>query len=45
MDRINRQSRGALPTARQAGNNAYAMRRSHLSPAYTTDWHQLPPVS
>ncbi|MCK7546179.1 DUF4113 domain-containing protein [Marinobacter bryozoorum] len=45
MDQVNRQSRGALTTARQAGNKAYAMRRSRLSPAYTTDWHQLPPVS
>lgn len=40
MDQVNRQSRGALTTARQAGNKAYAMRRSHLSPAYTTDRHQ-----
>lgn len=44
MDQINRRSRGALTTARQAGNNAYAMRRSHLSPAYTTNWRQLPVV-
>ena len=44
MDQVNRQSRGALTTARQAGNNAYAMRRSHLSPAYTTNWRQLPVV-
>lgn len=44
MDQVNRQSRGGLTTARQAGNKAYAMRRSHLSPAYTTDWRHLPVV-
>lgn len=45
MDQVNRRSRGTLITARQAGNKAYAMRRAHLSPAYTTNWHQLPGVS
>ncbi|WP_281242323.1 DUF4113 domain-containing protein [Halopseudomonas yangmingensis] len=28
--------------AREAGPAAYAMRRGHLSPAYTTDWEALP---
>lgn len=45
MDQVNRQSSGALTTARQAGNKAYVMRREHLSPAYTTNWHQLPRVT
>ena len=44
MDQVNRESRGALTTARQAGKKAYVMRRSHLSPAYTTDWRYLPVV-
>lgn len=44
IDRVNRQSRGGLTTARQAGSKAYAMRLSHLSPAYATDWRHLPVV-
>jgi DNA polymerase V len=44
MDEINRKSRVKVCSARQAGPAAYAMRREHLSPAYTTDWSQLPTV-
>jgi len=44
MDEINRKSRVKVCSARQAGPPAYAMRREHLSPAYTTDWSQLPTV-
>ena len=45
MDEINRKSRTKVCSARQAGPAAYAMRREHLSPAYTTDWSQLPKVN
>ncbi|GGY63147.1 translesion error-prone DNA polymerase V subunit UmuC [Marinobacter zhanjiangensis] len=45
MDDINRKSRASIRTARQSGPAAYAMRREHLSPAYTTDWKQLPRVT
>lgn len=45
IDQVNRRSSGGLITARQAGKKAYAMRRSHLSPSYTTNWHQLPVVT
>jgi DNA polymerase V len=45
MDEINRKSRTKVCSARQAGPAAYAMRREHLSPAYTTDWKQLPSVT
>lgn len=45
MDEINQKSRTKLRSARQAGPAAYAMRREHLSPAYTTDWKQLPSVT
>lgn len=44
MDEINRKSRSKVCSARQAGSAVYAMRREHLSPAYTTDWRQLPRV-
>jgi DNA polymerase V len=44
MDNINRKSRATLTMAREAGPGAYAMRRNHLSPAYTTSWQQLPKV-
>ena len=44
MDEINRKSRATLYMARQAGPEVYAMRRTHLSPAYTTDWQALPGV-
>ena len=45
MDEINRKSGTKVRSARQAGPAAYAMRREHLSPAYTTDWKQLPSVT
>lgn len=44
MDAINHKTRASLHTARETGPKAYAMRRGHLSPAYTTDWSQLPRV-
>ena len=45
MDTINRKSRATVYMAREAGPAAYAMRRGHLSPAYTTDWAALPWVN
>ena len=45
MDEINRRSGTKVCSARQAGPAAYAMRKEHLSPAYTTDWRQLPKVT
>lgn len=44
MDEINRKSRATICMAREAGPAAYAMRRENLSPAYTTNWLQLPEV-
>ncbi|HAS77309.1 MAG TPA: DNA polymerase V subunit UmuC, partial [Marinobacter adhaerens] len=44
MDTINRKSRATVYMAREAGPAAYAMRRGHLSPAYTTSWDDLPKV-
>ncbi|KPQ27662.1 MAG: DNA polymerase V [Marinobacter excellens HL-55] len=44
MDAINRKSRATVYMAREAGPAAYAMRRGHLSPAYTTRWDDLPKV-
>lgn len=44
MDTINRKSRATVYMARAAGPAAYAMRRGHLSPAYTTCWEELPKV-
>jgi len=44
MDEINQKMQARVCSARQAGSAAYAMRREHLSPAYTTDWDQLPTV-
>tara|TARA_R110001583_G_scaffold195544_1_gene375827 strand:+ start:199 stop:1323 length:1125 start_codon:yes stop_codon:yes gene_type:complete len=44
MDEINRKSRATICMAREAGPAAYAMRREYLSPAYTTNWSQLPEV-
>jgi DNA polymerase V len=44
MDAINRKSRATVYMAREAGPAAYAMRRRHLSPAYTTRWDDLPKV-
>ena len=45
IDEINLKSRATLFMARAAGPAAHAMRRGHLSPAYTTDWSALPGVS
>lgn len=44
IDEINLRSRTTLFMARAAGPAAHAMRRGHLSPAYTTDWNSLPKV-
>ncbi|MBR9869519.1 MAG: translesion error-prone DNA polymerase V subunit UmuC [Gammaproteobacteria bacterium] len=44
MDEINRKSRAKICMARETGPAVYAMRRGHLSPAYTTDWGELPRV-
>jgi DNA polymerase V len=44
MDAINRRSRATVYMAREVGPAAYAMRRGHLSPAYTTSWDELPKV-
>jgi DNA polymerase V len=44
MDAINRKSGAPVYMAREAGPAAYAMRRGHLSPAYTTCWDELPTV-
>lgn len=44
MDAINRKSGAMVYMAREAGPAAYAMRREHLSPAYTTRWDDLPKV-
>ena len=44
MDKINQKTRSTVYMARDAGPAAYKMRREHLSPAYTTDWIQLPIV-
>ncbi len=44
MDEINRKTRAKVYMAREAGPAIYAMRRGHLSPAYTTAWGELPAV-
>lgn len=44
VDDINRMSRAKIGMAREMGEGSYAMRREHLSPAYTTDWAQIPKV-
>ncbi|SOB74722.1 DNA polymerase V [Marinobacter sp. LV10R510-11A] len=44
MDEINRKSQATVYMAREAGPAVYAMRRGHLSPAYTTAWSELPTV-
>lgn len=44
IDEINLRSRATLFMARAAGPATHAMRRGHLSPAYTTDWNALPRV-
>ena len=42
MDAINQKYRSTVFMAREAGPGSYVMRREHLSPAYTTDWVNLP---
>ena len=42
MDEVNRKCRSTIYMAREAGLAVYAMRREHLSPAYTTSWEALP---
>lgn len=42
MDEINRKSSAKVCMARETGPAVYAMRRGHLSPAYTTAWSELP---
>jgi len=44
LDRINRSGRGRLFLARQGTQSPWAMKREHLSPAYTTRWDELPVV-
>jgi DNA polymerase V len=44
MDEINCKSRATICMAREAGPAAYAMRREHLSQAYTASWSELPEV-
>ncbi|SFM60545.1 DNA polymerase V [Ectothiorhodospira mobilis] len=44
MDRINGQGRGRVWLAGQGMQRPWAMRRAHLSPAYTTRWDALPRV-
>ena len=44
IDEINQKSRASVFMARATGPAAHAMRRGHLSPAYTTDWNALPTV-
>lgn len=44
IDEINLKARATVFMARAAGPSAHAMRREHLSPAYTTDWIALPKV-
>lgn len=44
VDNINNSGLGKVFLARQGMNNVWAMRREHLSPAYTTQWNDLPKV-
>lgn len=41
IDEINRKSQAKIYLAREAGLGAYKMRRSYLSPKYTTAWTDL----
>lgn len=46
MDRINQKwGRGTMQTSAEGTGKAWRMRRSNLSPAYTTSWEELPPVT
>ena len=43
IDVINaKQGRGAVRLARDTAGGAWSMRREMLSPAYTTNWKELP---
>lgn len=42
LDAIQRKGLGKIFLARQGLNNSWAMKREHLSPAYTTQWADLP---
>lgn len=44
IDEINQKSKTKIAIARNTGMGVYAMRREHLSPAYTTSWANLPVV-
>lgn len=44
LDSINARGRGQLWFASQGSTKAWAMKRTHLSPAYTTRWSDLPKV-
>jgi DNA polymerase V len=44
MDAINAKQRGAVFWARQNNGTQWRMKQDFLSPAYTTDWRQLPRV-
>jgi len=45
MDRVNRGAgRGTLQLASAGIVNAWAMKREHMTPAYTTRWEELPVV-
>lgn len=42
LDEIQRKGLGSVFLASQGMNNSWAMKREHLSPAYTTQWADLP---
>ncbi len=44
VDNINNSGLGKVFLASQGMSNVWAMRREHLSPAYTTKWNDLPKV-
>jgi DNA polymerase V len=44
LDTINRSGKGSIFLASQGTQNHWAMKREHLSPAYTTRWSDLPRV-
>ena len=44
MDQVNRKNKGGLFFAGQGIKKKWAIKREHLSPAYTTRWGELPKV-
>ena len=44
MDQVNRKNKGGLFFAGQGIKKKWAIKREHLSPAYTTRWAELPKV-